>query len=168
MKTRGNKRGLVFVADAMLGKLSRWLRLLGQKVFFEEASDDETLKKALREKAILLTRDENLAAKAGDYVKVTLFKTNDSFKQLRSIMKEFGLKPLDSPSFTLCPHCGGKIARVAKEKVRGKVFPRVFRQQKAFWACTECSQIYWKGSHWARITKKLNGFRKAGRQAKVI
>ena len=139
----------------MLGKLARWLRLLGQRVFFVEREDDEVLKKAIQERAVLLTRDEGLAAKAEDYAKVILFKTNDSFAQLRLLMKKFKLKARNSPSFTLCPHCGGKIARVAKEKVRGKIFPRVYRTQKSFWACTECNQAYWKGSHWERITEKL-------------
>jgi hypothetical protein len=148
----------VFVADAMLGKLTRWLRLLGQKVFYVQSSDELTLKKAVKEKAILLTRDENLAEKAKDYAKVVLFETNDSFAQLKMLMKQFRLKANDSPSFTLCPHCGGKIKRIAKKKVEGNVFPRVFRQQKTFWACSECGQVYWKGSHWERITKKLEKF----------
>ena len=145
----------VFVADAMLGKLTRWLRLLGQKVFYIQASDELVLKKAVKLKAMLLTRDENLASKAKDYVKVVLFKTNDSFAQLKIMMKQFRLKASDSPSFASCPHCGGKIKRIAKKKVEGKVFPRVFRQQKTFWACAECNQLYWKGSHWEKITKKL-------------
>ncbi|MFH1056651.1 MAG: Mut7-C RNAse domain-containing protein [Candidatus Micrarchaeota archaeon] len=145
----------VFVADAMLGKLVRWLRLLGEKVFYIQESDELTLKKAIREKAVLLTRDENLAAKAKDYAKVVLFKTNDSFEQLKALMKQFKLKARDSPSFTLCPHCGGKIRKVAKKKAEGKVFPRVYRMQKVFWQCKDCGQFYWKGSHWTKITKKL-------------
>ncbi|HIH20450.1 TPA: hypothetical protein HA244_04245 [Candidatus Micrarchaeota archaeon] len=69
-----------FVADAMLGKLTRWLRLLGQKTFYERDADDElVLKKAIKEKAVLLTRDRELAGKARDYAHVILFKTNDSF-----------------------------------------------------------------------------------------
>ncbi|HIH20449.1 TPA: hypothetical protein HA244_04240 [Candidatus Micrarchaeota archaeon] len=70
-------------------------------------------------------------------------------------MEKFRLKAKNSPSFILCPRCGGKIKRIAKNKVEGKVFPRVFRQQKFFWACAGCGQIYWKGSHWKKISKKL-------------
>ena len=150
----------VFVADAMLGKLTRWLRLLGAKVFFSESKNgDEAIKRAMKEKAVLLTRNEALAAKAGDYAQTMLFKTNDSFQQLRTVMKKFGLKAESSPSFALCPKCGGKIKRIAKAKVKRKVFPRVFKQQKRFWECGQCKQIYWKGSHYARIgdrLKKLN------------
>ncbi len=98
------KQPPAFVADAMLGKLTRWLRLLGAKVFFSESkNDDDVIKQAMKEKAVLLTRDEALAAKAGDYAKTILFKTNDSFGQLRIVMRKFGLKAGSAPSFALCP-----------------------------------------------------------------
>ena len=146
----------VFVADAMLGKLVRWLRLLGANVFFSETEDDDKLiKKAIKHNAVLLTRDEALALKAGNYAKVVLLKTNDSFEQLRIVMQKFHLAAKNAPSFALCPKCGGKIKRIAKAKVEGKVFPRVFREQKLFWACAECGQIYWKGSHFKDISTKL-------------
>ena len=155
-------RKSVFVADAMLGKLTRWLRLLGAKVFFSESkNDDEVIKQAIKEKAVILTRDEALAQKAGDYAKVVLFKTNESFEQLRILMKKFSLKAKNAPSFALCPKCGGKIKRIAKAKVEGKVFPRVFRQQKRFWVCTECRQVYWKGSHWSKISGKIRNLKHA-------
>lgn len=156
------RKRTAFVTDAMLGKLTRWLRLLGVKVFFVDANDDAVIKKAVKEKAVLLTRDETLASKAENYAKTVLFKTNDSFEQLRLVMKRFSLKAKNIPSFALCPKCGGRIKRIAKAKVEGKVFPRVFRRQKIFWACTECGQVYWKGSHWVKITKKLESFKRKG------
>lgn len=143
-----------FVADAMLGKLARWLRLLGAKTYYEKGSDDAVLKKAMRENAVLLTRDENLAAKARDYVKVKLFETNDLARQLKELEKEFGVKP-GRLSFLVCPKCGGTIKRVPKKSVEGKVFPRVYAQQKLFWACIECGQTYWRGSHWKRIGERF-------------
>lgn len=144
----------------MLGKLTRWLRLLGAKVFFVDASDDEVIKKAVKENAILLTRDEALAKKAESYAKTVFFKTNDSFEQLRVVMKKFSLNAGKTPSLALCPKCGGKIKRTAKAKIEKKVFPRVFLQQKRFWACTECGQVYWKGSHWKEITGKIRNLRR--------
>lgn len=144
----------------MLGKLTRWLRLLGVKVFFSNASDDEVIKKAVKENAILLTRDEALAKKASDYCKTLLLKPGDSFEQLQTVMKEFSLKAKNAPLLALCPKCGGKIKRTAKAKVENRVFPRVFKQQKRFWACTECGQAYWKGSHFKKITAKLKGLKK--------
>lgn len=143
-----------FVADAMLGKLARWLRLLGEKVYYEKGSDDSVLKKALRENAILLTRDEALASKAKDYVKVKLFKTNDLSLQLKELQKEFGLKP-GRLSFAVCPKCGGEIKKIPKKSVLEKVFPRVYAQQKLFWSCVDCGQIYWRGSHWKKIGERF-------------
>lgn len=155
------KRPPAFVADAMLGKLTRWLRLLGAKVFFSESkNDDDAIKQAVKEKAVLLTRNEALAAKAGDYAKTVLFKTNDSFEQLRIVMRKFGLKANGAQSFALCPKCGGKIKRIVKAKVESRVFPRVFKQQRLFWACGKCKQIYWKGSHFKKITKKLEAIKR--------
>lgn len=150
----------------MLGKLARWLRLLGERVFFDKSlGDDEILKKAIKENAVLLTRDELLAGKAGDYARVLLLKPNDSFEQLDFVMKKFGLKPKGGAesSFKICPKCGGSIKRVAKAKVVARVYPRVFKQQKLFWECSGCRQLYWKGSHWKKIRGKISDL-KAVRQ----
>ena len=141
----------------MLGKLARWLRLLGVKVVYARdlSEDDDLVKASRRLNAVLLTRDEALAARAKDYCRVVLLKENDSFKQLRAIAKQFKI-PLKLAS-SRCPVCSSPIKRVPKKDVAGLVFPRVYRAHRVFWRCTNksCKQVYWRGSHWTSIRKKL-------------
>ena len=146
------------LADAMLGKLVKWLRLSGARVAYTREEDDEKIiKRALREKAVLLTRDQALALKARGYARVVLIKSNSPEEQLKRVARELKIKL--KPSETLCAHCGSRLKRVSRKKVEGKMFPRVFRSHKVFWKCIGCGQIYWKGSHWKRITRAI---KKAG------
>lgn len=142
------------LADAMLGKLTKWLRLAGVEVEYSREADDETLlKRALRENLVLLTRDEQLAARARGYVRTVRVKSNNPEKQLLEVAK--ALKINLKPTAKICSHCGSALKRVAKKSVEGKMFPRVYRSHRVFWQCAGCGQVYWKGSHWKGITKAL-------------
>lgn len=143
----------VFLADFMLHKLCRWLRLLGVKceMLTQEVGDDELIRQAMRLKAVLLTRDEELHAKAGNYVKCALVPSTKLVEQVAFVVRSFKLKSGKFPSKSLCPACGGKLAKISKKKVKQKVFPRVYERQKAFWQCSSCGALYWRGSHWDRI-----------------
>jgi uncharacterized protein with PIN domain len=137
----------------MLGKLCRWLRILGFDCEYagKDAEDEEVLRKAINSNRILLTRDEELARKARDYCKAFLVKSNNLENQFAEVAAEFALelKPLSKRS--LCPACGGEIKRVSKQTVKNHVFPRVFKRHREFWQCTACGKIYWKGTHWREI-----------------
>ncbi|PIT85073.1 hypothetical protein COU36_05350, partial [Candidatus Micrarchaeota archaeon CG10_big_fil_rev_8_21_14_0_10_59_7] len=87
-------RSVRFLADVMLGRLARWLRLLGVETFYadKKAADDDVIRRAMRFDAILLTRDELLAEKAKDYVRVFRPSSNDSLEQLRQVTQEFRIR----------------------------------------------------------------------------
>ncbi|MEM0475727.1 MAG: Mut7-C RNAse domain-containing protein [Candidatus Norongarragalinales archaeon] len=154
-----------FVADAMLGKLCRWLRLVGVRVAYapEEKirDDDELIKFAANKNAVLLTRDEELAKKARDYCRVFLIKPNDLRSQFREAARTLEIKIPKRETQALCPKCGSRLKRVAKKTVKALVWPRVYTRHKAFWRCANerCAQIYWKGTHVREIRRVLKEIR---------
>ena len=159
---------MLFVADAMLGKLSRWLRLVGLRVIYapEELAieDDDVIKLAARRKAVLLTRDEELAEKAKNYCRTFLVRSNDLRSQFREVAAAFKIKIPKRETQALCPKCGSRLERVPKKSVKTLVWPRVYARHNAFWRCgnARCAQIYWKGTHVREIRRVLNEIKTAG------
>ncbi|NYZ78197.1 hypothetical protein H0N96_02225 [Candidatus Micrarchaeota archaeon] len=155
----------LFLADAMLGKLTRWLRLLGIKTLYTKelgvVEDDAIIRKVLQMKAVFLTRDEKLAEKASGYAPTLLIKSNYLREQLKEFFKAFKIRLPKDASLAICPLCGGALKRVKKEKVRGEVFPRVYARARTFWRCSnkKCRQLYWKGTHVAKIRRLLKAIR---------
>ena len=152
-----------FLADLMLGSLCRWLRMMGYSCAYpttkdpkKPVSDDALIRLASKEHRILLTRDEELAARAKSYSRVLLLESTRLSEQLRTVRKAFGLKPKGSISKSRCPKCDGILLRVSKASIKGAVWPFVYSHHSAFWCCQSCGQIYWKGTHWDKISRRLS------------
>lgn len=130
----------------MLKKLARWLRMLGQNTIHAgdyTEDDDEIIKIAMNNNAVLLTRDEKLYQKAVQYAKAILIKSDDLEEQL----KQLKIKPKEP----LCTQCNGKLAEMKKQKIKNKIPKKVFQKINQFWQCEECGKIYWRGGHWKKI-----------------
>lgn len=146
-----------FIADVNVGKLGRWLRILGYDVAIDRRIDDGTLvSRGRREGRIILTRDRGLPqlweAKEG-LVRVVLLNSEELGVQLRQVVAELNLgnfRPLSR-----CLECNQPLVPQYREKMRGRVPPYVFQTQHAFNACPGCGRIYWAGTHWARIHQAL-------------
>ncbi|MDI3475896.1 MAG: uncharacterized protein PWQ95_1624 [Thermococcaceae archaeon] len=110
-----------FIADMMLGRLARWLRLYGYDTLYGIVEDEEIIRRALEEDRIILTRDSGLAESArGMGAKVFLLSCNSlegQVEELKTLGVEF--KEL-FPANARCPKCNGLIVRVPKEEVKGK------------------------------------------------
>ena len=154
-----------FIADGMLGKLTRWLRMLGQDVTYStQLEDAELMATAEKEKRVLLTRDSELYQR-------TLSKGIDAFyvegrteaKKLAELAKRFGFPLTIDLARSRCPRCNGRIQLTPKEQLAGKVEKKTFIYYNEFWKCTKCGHIYWQGAHWNGIcatleeAKKING-----------
>ncbi len=150
-----------FVADVMLSRLARWLRLLGVSVSpAESPEDDLLLKQCLKEKATLLTRDEKLAQRARDYVPCLLFRSNSLEQQMMEFCQATGfplsgIRLSDVPSLSRCPLCNHALRPAPKSSVKNAVRPRSFARHRLFWRCVHCKQVYWKGSHEKKIRYAL-------------
>ncbi len=144
-----------FIADAMLGKLARWLRILGyDTTYFSKKRDDDLIRIAREEEKIVLTRDTRLIKREG--LGETFFvHDNNHWKQLQEVCQ--GLKLKVDPRFLLsrCLICNVEINRVAKESVRGKVPEYVFKTQERFFFCPGCQHIYWGATHRTNMLQEI-------------
>ena len=148
-----------FIADMMLGRLARWLRLYGYDTVYGIEDDDEILRISREENRILLTRDETLAKRLEDSVLIKSNKFEEQVKQLMELGFEFNEL---FPENARCPKCNGLIRRAKKREIKGKVPKGVYEDYDEFYICSQCGQIYWPGRQWremVKIDKKLRNFK---------
>ena len=142
----------------MLGKLTRWLRMLGHNAKYAKDVDDEILIKiAKTERRVLLTRDLELYQRAtSKHAKAFFVEGKNEAERLASLSIHFGIGLKFNPSVSRCPKCNSKIKTAKKEDIGNKI-PRSTRSfYEEFWECPKCGKVYWQGSHWKRITETLN------------
>ena len=144
-----------FIADAMLGKLARWMRIMGCDVEYEPVIDDsEIVERAQENRRIILTRDTLLIKrkKARDN---HFFVSGDSYKdQIRQVVQHFGLDPFKL-ILTRCLVCNVLLRPVEKSHVQKKVPPYVFQSQDRFETCPSCNRIYWPATHRDEMVRQL-------------
>jgi len=147
-----------FIADAMLGKLARWLRMMGLDTIYDPTlADAELVARAAAEDRVLLTRDASLARRRLAK-KAMLLNSDDWKEQLRQVVTTFGLKAAwesDRRGATRCVACNGTLEAVKREDVRFEVPVHIYQEHEAFKRCRECGHVYWRGSHQAVISKVL-------------
>ena len=139
-----------FVIDVNLGRLARLFRLLGFDVWWSSDAEDQTLADiSLAQQRILLTRDRGLLKRRA--ITHGLFVHADhpeeqTLEVIRRLDLGQGLAP-----FTRCVRCNGRLAAVTKDDVMEHLEPLTRRYYQQFSRCAQCGQIYWPGSHHARL-----------------
>jgi len=148
---------LKYVTDGMLGKLTRWLRMLGQDVEYTGSMDDKKLiEKTKKEDRVLLTRDLELYQQAtARGVEAYLVEGSTETQRLANLAKRFRLKLEIDVEISRCPKCNTRIKPVPKDKILEKIPKTTASNYDEFWLCPGCSQVYWRGAHWKRIDKTL-------------
>ena len=147
-----------FLADSMLGKLAKWLRILGYDTTYPAKGEDKKLiELAQREKRILLTRDRGLAKNWT--VKTFLVKSETVDEQLEEVVYRFKLNT-EKNLLCRCPICNLCLIEIEKKKVEGKVPVFVYKTYGEFWNCEGCGRFYWAGTHWENIREKVNRLRR--------
>ncbi len=147
-----------FIVDANVGKLTKWLRLLGyDAVFFDGAEDGQMISTALREGRVILTRDTHIldwgVVKSGR-VKALLINADHPDTQIRQVVRDLGLD-VDGDTFTRCLECGEPLRRIEKRDAESRVPPYVFKTQEQFLECPKCRRLYWRGTHWQAMVSRL-------------
>jgi len=152
-----------FITDGMLGKLTRWLRMLGYDVEYTGSMDDkELILKAKMENRILLTRDVGLYQQAiGKGVDAFLIESPNQTANLVELAKRFKFKLEVDMKASRCPKCNSAIKAVSKAAVSDRIPRTTSLNYDEFWQCQGCGQVYWRGAHWKRIDKILAEARKA-------
>jgi len=145
-----------FVADAMLKKLARWLRIFGAETDFLDRPDNDILAFLKKHPSrILLTQDVQLHERAGLRRLRSFLVPRDTTteEQVAAVLRHFQLSLDDFPARTICPSCNGRLAVVGKKEAEGKVLPEVLARHEQFWLCEKCGKAYWEGTHWKRISE---------------
>lgn len=143
-------RQIRFVADAHLGRLARYLRLLGFDTLFEnDPGDAELVRISVEEHRILLSRDRRLLERRSltHGLRIPATRPREQLAYLVDRLALFGLfKP-----FTRCTVCNGKLSSVAREALGVQVPARVRAAFDSFLRCSGCGRVYWQGSHYERL-----------------
>ena len=147
-----------FVADGHLGKLVRGLRLLGIDVAYDPAAEDRQLiAVATSENRALLTRDRRLlmhaALRHGYYL-----RSQNPLEQTVEVLRRFDLGSALAP-FTRCLRCNASLEPAEKEKVIGQLEPLTKIYYEHFRRCAGCGQVYWSGSHFEKLQKRIETIR---------
>jgi uncharacterized protein with PIN domain len=154
----GNER-LKFIVDHNVGKIAKWLRMVGYNaVLFTGADDTDMVNTALKEDRILFTRDTQIVQRRvaiNGQLKIILIKRDRLEEQIKQIVHELKLESHDFRPFTICLECNVPLASRAKEEVKNRVPPYVFKTQTQYMECPACHRIYWRGTHWQSMVSKI-------------
>jgi len=150
-----------FIADVMVGRLARYLRMAGYDVaYINDIKDDKIIEIARNEGRTILTRDRLMLERKDikNHVIKSVFIKDDSLPvQLKQLKYELNidLRPL----LKRCIECNTCLEEIKKENVRERVPPYVYGTQDYFLLCKKCGRLYWRGTHYKNIYEffsKLN------------
>jgi uncharacterized protein with PIN domain len=152
---------LKFIVDNNVGKLAKWLRMMGYDTLFFKGSDDSRMvSTALDEGRVILTRDTQIMKRrvvTSGRLKAILIKSDKPELQMQQVINDLNLDCQFRP-FAICLECNQPLLERSKQQVEGQVPPYVFQTQNQYVECPVCHRIYWRGTHWQRMTSKLKKF----------
>ncbi len=147
-----------FIADNNVGKLAKWLRIMGyDSLFFNQKDDGRMIGIALREGRTILTRDTQIMERrlvTSGRLKALLIKKDDPKAQLEEVVEKLNLDYHRKP-FSVCLECNQPLVPRSREEVRDLVPPYVFKTQEQYMQCPACQRVYWQGTHWQRMSREL-------------
>jgi uncharacterized protein with PIN domain len=148
---------LEFILDGMLGKLARWLRMMGHDTKYSTAfTDAQLLTVAKTEKRTLLTRDLALYQQAiAKNIDAYYVEGTTEPQHLSELSQRYKIALDIDLAQSRCPKCNGKLTTVPKVEVTEKVEKNTLRYYSEFWCCPDCGSVYWQGAHWTKIRQTL-------------
>jgi uncharacterized protein with PIN domain len=152
-----------FVADCMLGRLAKWLKILGFDVlYFAKAEDKDLIDISRRDGRVLLTRDTGLIEKTKRQ-KNRLFVASDDWEaQILQVLDEFRLWD-EVHANSRCIECNQILKPLPKSRARNLVTPYVLEHAESFALCPGCGRVFWQGTHYGDMEKKIEALLKRRR-----
>jgi uncharacterized protein len=145
-----------FILDVHLGKLARYLRMLGFDTLYQTDYDDpEIIRIAVEEKRIILTRD--LGILKNDLVQRGYWlRSQNAREQLMEVLNRLQLQNKIDP-LSRCILCNGKLKQVSMKSVMQSLETNTKKYYEQFFRCRSCGKVFWEGSHVERMKKFLEG-----------
>lgn len=146
---------MIFIADRSLGRLSRWLRMLGfDTAYWRAEADRSFLRTAEKEGRAVLTRRRDILTR--QHPGTVLFVESDRVEdQIPEVLEKLNVKPDPGAFFTICLECNVPLGPVDREEVRERIPEYVYRTQREFRLCAGCGRVYWPGTHRERAMAML-------------
>jgi uncharacterized protein with PIN domain len=152
---------LRFIVDHNVGKLTKWLRMMGyDSLFFDGSEDSHMVAQAMAEGRVVLTRDTEIMKRRvinSGRLKAVLIESEEPERQMQQLMNTLDLKCQFRP-FTRCLECNQPLVERSKEEVKDRVPPYVYKTRSQYMECPDCHRIYWRGTHWEAMVRKLEQF----------
>jgi len=148
---------ICFETEATLGKLSKWLRILGFDTVCQAGVSGNGFLDPAGKNRILLTRTKRVRDRGTDN-KLVFINSNDPFEQVREVLQALGIGIADTRPFSRCTRCNILTRQVAKDTVRSRVPDYVWETNPTFQICSRCLRIYWPGSHIKRSNEIIERF----------
>lgn len=144
-----------FVLDVHLGKLTRYMRMMGfDSIYKNNFENDELTRISLDDKRTILTRDRE-TLKRNEVTHGYWVRNENPEEQLKEIIERFDLKNLIN-EFTRCLECNTLLNEIEKENILDRLPQKVKEWHNEFFLCPQCSRIYWKGSHYEKMNKLIS------------
>ncbi len=144
-----------FIADRSLGRLSRWLRMLGfDTAYWRGEADRAFLRASEPEGRAVLTRRRDVLAR--QHPGIVLYVESDRVEdQVAEVLRKLNVKPNPGAFFTICLECNVPLHEVSRDEVRSEIPDYVCRTQREFTRCPGCKRVYWPGTHRERALETL-------------
>ena len=150
-----------FIVDANVGKLAKWLRMMGfDTLFFDEPDDGMMVKMAMGQDRTIITRDTEFMKRRAitiGRVQAILLSGDDPELQMQTLLTRLELSDKARP-FTRCLECNTVLKELDRSEAADLVPARVYELQSQYMACPSCRRIYWRGTHWKAMNNKLHEF----------
>lgn len=147
-----------FILTSELGKLCKWLRILGYDTYYYKGVRSSLIIKSLQEGRIIVTRRKSLAEEKS--VKKIILERNDLKEQIKELENKLNIKFDTNNIFSRCSECNVAVIKVDKKSLVGKVPQYVYQNQDVFYKCPQCKKIFWPGTHWELARKYLENILK--------
>lgn len=147
-----DKHRIEFICDSMFGKLVKWLRMAGYSAVYIKNNERKSFFENfyLKENQFFITSDTKILKKD---LKIFYLTEENVFCQFKILKEKFKLN--FENAFTVCMECNFYLHKVNKEDVKEKIPEYVFKKFNEFFKCEKCKRIYWRGSHFNMMQKKI-------------
>ena len=150
---------MTFLVDCMLGKLAKWLKILGfDALYFSRAEDDDLLALARGEGRVLLSRDHALLGRAKG-LPTLLIETESWPDQVRQVLAHFKLSEAVR-AYSRCLECNVPLKTLTRAEAANLVVSFVLETAASFALCPCCGRVYWPGTHYEAMRDQIESLLK--------